>query len=98
MTVDVQGDHVLVDVLDHGQQLLAVELELDDGVGAVVTHDRGHLDEVDREVDVLDALFVQDTRDLAVAAQTACGAFAELLATLTLDDGGGNSHVVLLRV
>ena len=95
--VDIEGENVLVNVLDHAQKLLAIDLELEDGVGAVVTHEGGHLDAVDGEVDVLDTGFVEHAGDLAVATQAAGCSLAELFALVRLDDGRGSSHVYLLE-
>jgi len=37
--VDVEGQHVLVDGLDEGEVLLTVDVDVDQGVAAVVTQD-----------------------------------------------------------
>ena len=90
--VDVEGQDVLVNVLDHDQVLLALELQLEHGVDAVVTDQCGHLQAVNGEVQDVDGVAVDDARDLACSAQTASEALAELGTDFSLQYGALRSH------
>ena len=77
--VDVEGQDVLVEVLDDGELLLALDVDVDDGVDAVVADDRGEVETVDGDVQrLIDGLAVDHDGDQAVAAGTARCALAEL--------------------
>src|SRR5699024_11481561 len=84
--VHVQGQDVLVDSLNHGQVLVAVDLELQNSVSAVVTDQRVQLQDIGCEVDWLGVGTVDNTRNLACATQATCGALAEFGAGLCLND------------
>ena len=89
--VDVEGQRVLVQGLDHGQLRLAVDVEVEDGVDAVVADDAVELDGIDEDVlRGVEVLRVDDHGDVAGDAGAAGGALAELgaLAGFQLDDVG----------
>src|SRR5699024_8912136 len=96
--VDVQGQHVLVQVLDHGQVLFALDVDLDDGVDAVVTDDGGEVQQVHGDVDRIGLRTVDHGRDLPVATQTTGGTLTEFGTRGGLEGGVLCSHVVLLKV
>jgi len=93
--VDVEGQDVLVDGLDEGEVLLTVDVDVDQGVDAVVTQDALELEQVEADVDRLLVVGVDDGRDAPGATQAAGGTLTELGARLggDVDDLGG--HVAL---
>ena len=90
--VDVHREDVLVDGLDHREVLLALDLDLDDGVRALVAENAVELEDVEADVDRLVERSVDDGRDAEVTAQATCGALAELGARLCLEHGDVVSH------
>ena len=75
--VDVEGQDVLVNVLNHGQVLLAVDLQLQNGVDAVVADEGLDVQQRNCEVDRLLVGTVDDAWDLPLAAQAACDTLAK---------------------
>ena len=91
--VDVEGQNVLVDVLDHDEVLLALELELENCVDTVVADQSGDLQAVNSEVQDVNGVAVDNARHLASGAQTASKALAKLRTDFALNDWTGVSHV-----
>ena len=75
--VDVHGEHVLVNVLDHGQVLLALDLELQNGVDTVVANEGLDVQQRHCEVYGLLVATVDYAGNLPVAAQAAGVALAK---------------------
>ena len=83
--VDVEGQDVLVNVLNHGQVLLAVDLQLQNGVDTVVADEGLDVQQRNCEVNRLLVGTVDDAWDLPVAAQAACDTLAKLGTCFSLD-------------
>src|SRR5699024_1562013 len=83
--VHVQGKNVLLDALNHGQVLIAVDLELQISVGAVVTDQGVQLQDVSCEVDWLGVGTVDNTWNQVCATQTTCGTLAEFVTCLSFN-------------
>ena len=90
--VDVQGQNVLVNVLDHDEVLLALELELENSVDAVCANQCGQLETVNSEVQNVNAVAVDNAWDLASNAQAASEALAELVTYFCLQYWAGVCH------
>ncbi len=76
--LDVAADGVDDDRLGQRELVLAVDVEGEDGVGAVVTQHGCELEVGEGEVPGLGAVAVEDGGDLAGATGAACGTLAEL--------------------
>ena len=88
--VGVQGDNVLIHVLDHHQVLIALDIQFEHGVGAVVTQQRVNIDTGSRKVNGgVQERRIDNTRNLPGGAQTAGKTLTKLGARL----GGNNDFV-----
>ncbi len=94
--VNVQGQNVLIHGLDHHEVLVAFEVQLDNGVGALVTQDGVEFQDVHVYVHWLQVQAVDNHGDAEIAAQAACSALTELVTWLSCKNSLGVSHVSLL--
>src|SRR5699024_3226750 len=94
--IHIQCQDILLDALDHGQVLFAVDLELENSVDAVVTDQGVQLQDASSEVDWLGVGTVDNTWNQTCATQATCSTFAEFVAGLSLNYWT-LCHVLLLR-
>ena len=83
--VDVQGQDVLVDGLDHHQVVLAVDVQLEHGVNTLVTDQCVQVQGVDVDVNRVQLVAVDNQWDPAVATQATGCALTELGAQNAFD-------------
>ena len=95
--VHVQGQHVLIHSLDHDQVILALDLQLQNGVHALVTQDCLELQDVHVNVHRVQLVAVDNSWNAEVTTQAAGSALAELGAQLALQ-AGNVSHDFLLQI
>ena len=96
--VNVQGQDVLIHGLNHDQVALAFEIQLDNGVGALVTQDCVELEDVHVCVQWGQVQAVDNHGNAEIATQTAGSALAELVTWLCCENSLLVSHVSLLEI